>query len=206
MNEEKILKELREIKKLLKEKKKKKILTAAVLSMISFSSLGIYFLFGVLYNPNSFFFPMMAIESAKMSRKVEIDSSNPIIKELAKNITEECLNEAETLNVTWPSIIFSCKVNKAVDYLKKNFRYVGDWEFGVFDETTNMIIQNKTGGDCEDWAVTFCSLLVSMKISCVPKIVDRHVIAFINENGEWKPIEPQTGVKGIVPSFRGYVI
>lgn len=141
--------------------------------------------------------PAAAINSILYTRMA--NEYHPEVQAIADNITETCKQQT-------PYIV-DCQIVAARDFLVENYKYAPDFSAGYWNKAFNMIVENATMGDCEDWSITLCSLLRHMGIACVVRSPSfDHVISVIKNGDYWYPVEPQNHKTGAFKEFEGFLI
>lgn len=216
-----------EKKKLTKKQKLKEgFLAVSLLIVVILAIFGAIYVYMFLLRLDYFMLPFNAIQSTLLTRQSYED--NPMIENQSQKIIEYCENETDeklenyidvslTAFKEYPDISIldrlerewmeECKIERTLSFIQ-DFSYVGDFSYGYADFTVNMIVENSTKGDCDDFALTFCSLLNNMDISCKVVVTKNHAMVVIQRGNIWIPYDPQTGEYGYFRQsyFSGYMV
>ena len=188
--------------------------------LVVFGVLGIFSFVFIVIQPE-----LLGIMTSRMRTNSLAEVShvyNEQTKKISDNITTNCKNitcttdefyEIDNEIICAYTDLEECKISEVRDYMVETFDWENDWMYGSVDSTYNMIVQNMTKGDCEDWSVTICNIFHHMDISCRPvmygtSICESHVIVMIKRDNKWEFIEPQHrwGLWKPDNSFGGFIV
>jgi len=177
---------------------KKVIGTCLELIAVALAVLGFFYLAMIITEPMYFSIPFTAIENVMYTRMANEYHSE--VQTIADNITKACKEQTPDIE--------NCQIMSARDFMLDNFKYARDYTTGYSDRGFNMILENTTLGDCEDWSITLCSLLRHMGIPCIIRSPSfDHTITVIKRGNSWYTVEPQNHGNGLDDDiFRGFLI
>lgn len=200
---------------------KHEITGGLILILIILAVMGMIYGFMIWQRPDYFLLPFKAIQSTILTRSSY--DKDPAILNVTEKILFYCENETDYMMNDYLNMFPStdkltedflkkiwmnnCKVEEAFVFMR-NYTYIGDFAFGITDFSTNMIKENTTRGDCEDFSLTLCSMLNNMEVPCKIVTTYNHAMVLLLQNDVWVPYEPQTGQSGYFTQdvFNGWIV
>lgn len=173
---------------------------------------GVVFLIQLYYEPAMLWIGISRIQSVSTTRLAHTYDER--VEVIANNITDSCVKQMdeeygnETVSESLiKSFTQRCQITESKKYLKDNFEYEYDYEMGFRDISINMITEYRNKGDCDDWSVTFCSLMYHMNVSCIVLSTGNHYLTAVRDGTTWDLIEPQGGGNALKDNmFQGYLV
>lgn len=184
--------------------------TLWVLSLTLLALLGAVSLFLLVLSPSLAWMSFSRIYSVRTTRQAH--EYHPEVELAAEEVTQHCRDKLLFLNestYTYDQDLVDCQLEESLYYLGALYTYESDWELGYFDKRVNLITSHRNKGDCEDWSLTYCSLLTHMDLSCIVMSTGTHsVVAAKDGWSRWRVFDPQNSLRlGLSEQhFRGWLV